>query len=82
MRFAIPFPLEQRERKEEVVRVSATSFLVSPFDQSKSEEMNRMKMRMGMRMNTIAMLRSREYYVAGEEIRRTAEVRIRKISIG
>ena len=41
-----------------------------------------MKMRMGMRMNTIAMLRSREYYVAEEEIRRTAEVRIRKISIG
>ena len=35
---------------------SATRFFVSLFDQSKSEEMKRMKMRMGRRMNAIAML--------------------------
>ena len=33
---------------------SATRFFVSLFDQSKSEEMKRMKMRMSRRMNTVA----------------------------
>ena len=35
---------------------SATRFFVSLFDQSKSEEMKRMKMRMGRRMNAVAMI--------------------------
>ena len=41
-----------------------------------------MRIRMRMRMNMVAMPRWLDHFVAGGEIRRTAEVRIRKISIG